>query len=184
MVCLWFNFCFYLNRDKKGQACIFEVNRSLMIFSRKKPSLFVVLRVPRWWHQVCMIWFSFEYLARFAASPRKMQFVRKFMNFVDLLSIIPYYIELCSTSPETTHNVDTWKHLTQVVHSGESRIIFLPERSSICQYPPKISAINVNKQSRAGLLLAHPVSHILKIQKTYGTFWKPPSQNQPKSVRL
>jgi len=68
--------------------------------------------------------------------------------------------------------------------SGKSRIIFLPERSSICQYPPKLSAINVNKQSRAGLLLAHSVSYILKIQKTYGTFWKPPSQNQPKSVRL
>jgi len=54
--------------------------------------------------------------------------------------------------------------------SGESRIIFLPERSSICQYPPKISAINIKKQSRARLLLAHPVLYILKIQKTYGTF--------------
>ena len=70
------------------------------------------------------------------------------------------------------------------VRSGESRIIFLPERSSICQYPPKISAINIKKQSRARLHLAHPVLYILKIQKTYGTFWKPPFQNQPKSVRL
>jgi len=69
------------------------------------------------------------------------------------------------------------------VCSGESRIIFFPERSSICQYPPKISAINIKKQSRARLLLAHPVLYILKIQKTYGTFWKPPFQNQPKSVR-
>jgi len=67
--------------------------------------------------------------------------------------------------------------------SGESRIIFSPERSSICQYPPKISAINIKKQSRARLLLAHPVLCILKIQKTCGTFWKPPFQNQPKSVR-
>ena len=49
--------------------------------------------------------------------------------------------------------------------SGESRIIFLPERSSICQYPPKISAINIKKQSRTRLLLAHPVLYILKIQK-------------------
>jgi len=32
--------------------------------------------------------------------------------------------------------------------------------------------------------LAHRVSYILKIQKTYGTFWKPPSPNQPKSLRL
>ena len=54
--------------------------------------------------------------------------------------------------------------------SGESRIIFLPERSSICQYPPKISAINKKKQSRERLLLAHPVLYIIKIQKTYGTF--------------
>ena len=54
--------------------------------------------------------------------------------------------------------------------SGESRIIFLPERSSICQYPPKISAINIKKQSRARLRLAHPMLYILKIQKTYGIF--------------
>jgi len=69
-----------------------------------------------------------------------------------------------------------------LITSGESRIIFLPERCSICQYRPKISAINVKKQSRARLLLAHPVLYILKVQKTYGTFWKPPLQNQPKSV--
>jgi len=54
--------------------------------------------------------------------------------------------------------------------SGESRIIILPERSSMCQCQPKILAININKQSRARLLLAHPVLYILKIQKTYGTF--------------
>ena len=53
--------------------------------------------------------------------------------------------------------------------SSESRIIFLPERSSICQHPPKISAINIKKQSRAHLLLAHPVFYIFKMQKTYGT---------------
>jgi len=32
--------------------------------------------------------------------------------------------------------------------------------------------------------VAHPVLYILKIQKTYWIFWKPPFQNQPKSVRL
>jgi len=61
-------------------------------------------------------------------------------------------------------------YIVQITTSGESRIIFLPERSSICQYPPKISAINIKKQSRARLLLAHPVLYILKIEKTYGTF--------------
>jgi len=36
-----------------------------------------------------------------------------------------------------------------IIHSGESRIIFLPERSSIFQCPPKLSAISIKKQSRA-----------------------------------
>ena len=58
----------------------------------------------------------------------------------------------------------------RVSASGESGIIFLPERCSICQYRPKLSAINVKKQSRARLLLAYPVLYILKVQKTYGTF--------------
>ena len=68
-------------------------------------------------------------------------------------------------------NGNRFRHTASSVQvSGESRIIFLPERSSICQYPPKISAINTKRQSRARLLLAHPVLYILKIQKTYGTF--------------
>jgi len=66
-----------------------------------------------------------------------------------------------------------------ILISGESRIIFLPERSSIFQHPCKISATNVNKQSRARILLTQPVLYILKIQKTYAAFWKPPFQNQP-----
>jgi len=87
----------------------------------------------------------------------------------------------------TLHNRDklAYPHCGEYLFclpSGESRIIFLPERSSICQHPPKISAINTKKQSRARLLLAHPVLYILKIQKTCNTLWKPPFQNQPKSV--
>ena len=53
--------------------------------------------------------------------------------------------------------------------SGESRMIFLPERSSICQYRPEISAIIVKTQSRARLVLAHPVLYIVKTQKMYCT---------------
>ena len=52
-----------------------------------------------------------------------------------------------------------------VTVSGESRIIFWPERSSICQYRPDISAITVKTQSRARLVLAHPVLYIVKTQK-------------------
>jgi len=54
--------------------------------------------------------------------------------------------------------------------SGESRIIFLPERSSIYQYRPKISAIIVKKQSRTRLLFAHPLLYISKTQKMHWHF--------------
>jgi len=56
--------------------------------------------------------------------------------------------------------------------SGESRIIFLPERSSIYQYRPEISAMIVKKQSRTRLLFAQPLLYILKTQKMYCAFWK------------
>ena len=69
-----------------------------------------------------------------------------------------------------------------VCSSGESRIIFLPERCSIYQYRPKISAIIAKKQSRTRLLFAHPLLYILKTQKIYRAFWKYPFQNQAKSV--
>jgi len=53
----------------------------------------------------------------------------------------------------------------RLIFSGESRIIFLPERSSIYQCRPEISAIIVKKQSRTRLLFAHPLLYILKTQK-------------------
>ena len=59
-----------------------------------------------------------------------------------------------------------------LVSSGESRIIFLRERSSIYQYRPEISAIIVKKQSRTRLLLSHPLLYILKTQKNYCAFLK------------
>ena len=53
--------------------------------------------------------------------------------------------------------------------SGESRI-FLPERSSIYQYRPEISAMIVKKQSRTRLLFAQPLLYISKTQKMYCAF--------------
>ena len=56
------------------------------------------------------------------------------------------------------------------LNSGESRIIFLLERSSIYQYRPEISAIIVKKQSRTRLLFVQPLLYILKTQKMYCAF--------------
>jgi len=51
--------------------------------------------------------------------------------------------------------------------SDESGKRLLPEGCSICQYRPDISAIIVNKQSRARPLLAHPVSVHFKNKKKH-----------------
>ena len=55
--------------------------------------------------------------------------------------------------------------------SDKSKILFLPERSTICQYRPEISTATVKKQRRERLLWAHPVLYLLKTQNTCCTFW-------------
>ena len=42
----------------------------------------------------CIVWFTFEYVMRFISSPQKLIFVRSFLNLIDVIAIIPYYITL------------------------------------------------------------------------------------------
>uniref|UniRef100_A0A914WTB5 BTB domain-containing protein n=1 Tax=Plectus sambesii TaxID=2011161 RepID=A0A914WTB5_9BILA len=44
---------------------------------------------------VCMIWFTAEYVARFLVHPCKWHFVRETLNIIDLLTIVPFYAEAC-----------------------------------------------------------------------------------------
>ncbi|XP_073693186.1 potassium voltage-gated channel subfamily A member 1 isoform X3 [Garra rufa] len=43
---------------------------------------------------VCIIWFSFEIIVRFFASPSKPAFFKNAMNSIDIVSILPYFITL------------------------------------------------------------------------------------------
>ncbi|KAG5263846.1 hypothetical protein AALO_G00269300 [Alosa alosa] len=43
---------------------------------------------------VCIIWFSFEIIVRFFASPSKPAFFQNIMNSIDIVSILPYFITL------------------------------------------------------------------------------------------
>ncbi|CAL8244430.1 unnamed protein product [Lota lota] len=43
---------------------------------------------------VCIIWFSFEFVVRFFASPSKADFFKNIMNSIDIVSILPYFITL------------------------------------------------------------------------------------------
>ena len=42
----------------------------------------------------CIIWFTFEYLVRLFSSPNKLAFLRSFLNIIDVVAILPYYITL------------------------------------------------------------------------------------------
>ncbi|KAM7537649.1 hypothetical protein Aperf_G00000067759 [Anoplocephala perfoliata] len=43
---------------------------------------------------VCIIWFTFELMIRFASCPQKAVFFKNIMNFIDIVAIIPYFITL------------------------------------------------------------------------------------------
>nr|XP_023662717.1 potassium voltage-gated channel subfamily F member 1-like [Paramormyrops kingsleyae] len=42
----------------------------------------------------CICWFTVEYLVRLVSSPKKASFILSFMNMVDLLAIVPFYVAL------------------------------------------------------------------------------------------
>lgn len=43
---------------------------------------------------VCILWFTFEYLLRLTVAPNRLQFICGIMNIVDLIAIIPFYLEI------------------------------------------------------------------------------------------
>uniref|UniRef100_A0A914XEG1 BTB domain-containing protein n=1 Tax=Plectus sambesii TaxID=2011161 RepID=A0A914XEG1_9BILA len=43
---------------------------------------------------ICIMWFTVEYLLRFTVSPIKCKFVCGLMNLVDMIAIVPFFLEL------------------------------------------------------------------------------------------
>ncbi|XP_075066314.1 shaker-related potassium channel tsha2-like [Mixophyes fleayi] len=53
---------------------------------------------------LCIIWFFFELLVRFIASPSKPAFFKNIMNVIDIVSIIPYFITLGTELAQNSNN--------------------------------------------------------------------------------
>ncbi|CAK8674688.1 unnamed protein product [Clavelina lepadiformis] len=63
---------------------------------------------------VCMAWFTFEYVVRLTAAPKKFKFCRQILNIVDLLTIIPFFVQLLWTGGHWV-SIHTWKHISQML---------------------------------------------------------------------
>merc|ERR1711953_1001609 len=55
---------------------------------------------------VCIAWFTLEYFLRMAGSPDKWEFVKNGLNVVDVISILPFYIDLFFLQPPDVSEAD------------------------------------------------------------------------------
>lgn len=50
---------------------------------------------------LCISWFTIEYLVRLVSSPNKWKFVSSILNIIDLVAIIPFYINIAMANSKT-----------------------------------------------------------------------------------
>ena len=66
--------------------------------------------------ECCIAWFTIELIARFVVSPKKRKFLQRFLNIVDVVAILPFYISLIASSSHNTPPVYVIKifHLSKI----------------------------------------------------------------------
>jgi hypothetical protein len=53
---------------------------------------------------ICVIWFSLELICRFFVAPSKFAFIKNGPNIIDVVSIIPYFLQLIGLIYQTKDN--------------------------------------------------------------------------------
>lgn len=77
--------------DPKGPGCekyITNATLNAKPGEKKSGGVWFVIEI------LCISWFTLEYIVRLLSSPQKLVFIRTFLNIIDLVAILPYYITL------------------------------------------------------------------------------------------
>lgn len=70
----------------------------------------------QWVEIFTIIFFTFEYLIRLATTPSLKSFLSGSLNFVDLVAIVPYYVQIVFESMAGVENVDSRQDLKTMAH--------------------------------------------------------------------
>ncbi|XP_043189358.1 potassium voltage-gated channel protein Shaker-like isoform X1 [Amphibalanus amphitrite] len=74
---------------------------------------------------ICIVWFSFELVVRFAACPNKVSFCRDVMNIIDVVAIIPYFLTLATVVAEDETVAPTPKPTVPGAETGTNQAMSL-----------------------------------------------------------
>ncbi|KAK4468580.1 hypothetical protein MN116_007773 [Schistosoma mekongi] len=64
---------------------------------------------------ICITWFTLEYVLRLWCSPEKWKFLKRILNIIDLIAILPFYIHVLLIEVVTRHHNESLHSLRKIV---------------------------------------------------------------------
>ncbi|CAH8583315.1 unnamed protein product [Schistosoma mattheei] len=64
---------------------------------------------------ICISWFTLEYVLRLWCSPNKLKFLKRILNIIDLIAILPFYIHVLLVEVVTRHHNESLHSLRKIV---------------------------------------------------------------------